>query len=321
MDTSIIIMLKNKKILSSILAFGSVLATASTATALTLKVEVENLAPTGGIQLTPVWVGFHDGSFDSYDGGRPAQPGIKSIAEDGDATLLSADFLNNLTYIDTSGGTRVSATVPSTQVGTRKDGLVGSGPIAPGATVSESFYDIATDSSNQYFSYASMLLPSSDYLVFNGGPTTHNLLSLLNGTETTISFFIGETNTVNDAGTEVNDFSTSAGNALFPGLPPGQTGPNQGADQNGVVTNVADPIIPFADFLNRPDDFDFANLNFNNTALYPNGVARVTISVVPDQPPEEAVSVPEPGATAGLFAFGGLLLVRQRLRKNNSTKA
>ena len=47
-----------------------------------------------------------------------------------------------------------------------------------------------------------------------------------------------------DAGTEINDFATSAGNGLFPGLGGGQMGPNQGADENGVVTTVSGDPYP-----------------------------------------------------------------------------
>ena len=33
-----------------------------------IQVTVTNNAPAGGAYLTPVWLGFHDGSFDSYNG-------------------------------------------------------------------------------------------------------------------------------------------------------------------------------------------------------------------------------------------------------------
>ena len=56
---------------------GSVITTASATQALTLKVEVENIAPDRGVALSPVWVGFHDGSFDSYNGGLSSQEGLE----------------------------------------------------------------------------------------------------------------------------------------------------------------------------------------------------------------------------------------------------
>lgn len=270
------------------------------------KVEITNNAPAGGVYITPVWVGFHDGSFDSYDGGLSAQEGLERIAEDGSTAALSADFNNGLTYIDNSGMTPASAVVVSTQNGAdRVDGTIGGAPIAPGATVSQTF-DV-TSGSNAYFSYASMILPSSDYFIANGNPLAHDLSALFGAPlGTSITFNIGLPGSINDAGTEVDDWATSAANGLFPqlNLPAGQGGPNQGADQNGVVANV---INPFVSFLNPPTGLDtnpdFSPLQFNNASLYGNGVATVTIT-----------AVPEP-ASAGLLAVGGLLVMRRRVKR------
>ena len=44
---------------------GALMALAPmTSQALQVKVTIENLAPVNGVYLTPLWVGFHDGSFD-----------------------------------------------------------------------------------------------------------------------------------------------------------------------------------------------------------------------------------------------------------------
>ncbi len=301
---------KNTKALLTVLTVGSIATTASAAQALTLKVEVENQGPDGGVALTPVWVGFHDGSFDIYNGGLSSQPGLERIAEDGNTTPISIDFNNNQTYIDNSSGTPVSATVLSSQVGTRVDGAIGGVPITAG-TSDMSMFEVTPDDSNLYFSYASMILPSNDYFLANADPLAHSLSTLFSGVDTSISFEIGLPGSFRDAGTEVNDFTTSAGNPLFPGLPVGQTGPNQGVDENGVITSVTDS---FANFENRPTDFDtnFANLNFNNESLYPDGIARVTISVV-----EEVESVPESSTTVGLMAIAGLFFGAALRRRNN----
>ena len=40
-----------------------------TAEAVNIRVSIENISPSNGVAITPVWVGFHDGTFDSYDGG------------------------------------------------------------------------------------------------------------------------------------------------------------------------------------------------------------------------------------------------------------
>ena len=97
---------------------------------------------------------------------------------------------------------------------------------------------------------------------------------------TSISFDIGLAGTVNDAGTEINDFATSAGNGLFAGLGGGQSGPNEGANENGVNANVVG--LPFDGFLNSPGGFDFDPLDFNNASLYSDGIGTISVGVVPE---------------------------------------
>ncbi len=294
---------KSSKALLTVLTFGSIATTATAAQALTLKVEVENIGPDGGVSITPVWVGFHDGSFDSYNPGEPAEFGLELLAEDGNTDQITEDFNNNLTYINSSNE---SETVLSSQMGQRVDGTLGGGPITPGNKVSGVFEVVDTNDSNRYFSYASMILPTNDYFIANGNPIARDLLPLLSRDVSSISFNVGLAGTVNDAGTEINDFNFSAGNPLYPGLGSGQTAPQQGNPENGDVGSVTDP---FANFLNRPADFDsdFASLNFNNETLYPNGVARVTIS-----------KVPESSTTVGLMAVGGLFLLGTAVRRRNN---
>lgn len=298
--------LKHKTLVTTLFTLTSLATTASVTQAHTfVKVDVENLSPTGGVSITPVWVGFHDGSFDSYNPGASAQLGLELLAEDGNTQQITEDFNNNLTYINSNNE---SETVPSTQVGQRVDGTLGRGPITPGNKVSGMFEIVDEDDANRYFSYASMILPSNDYFIANGNPTIRDLLPLLSKDVSSISFNVGLSGVVNDAGTEINDFTTSAGNPLYPGLGSGQTGPQQGEPENGDVGSVS---APFVNFLNRPADFDtaFANLDFNDETLYPNGVARITIT---------RVAVPESSTTVGLMAFAGLFLLGTSLRRRHS---
>lgn len=234
-------------------AFATLLLATPFASATTIQITITNNAPDGSVFLTPVWLGLHDGSFDSYDNGATASAGIEAIAEDGNPAPLSNMF-------DAAG---------------RVQGVAGGAPIAPGQTVTLTL-DVANDGSNNYLSYASMVLPSNDYFVANGNPFAHSIASVLNGSATELSFNIGTPGTVNDAGTEINDFLTTAGNGLF-GFPGGQGGPNEGADENGVVTNVSDP---FANFLNLPPGFDPALFDFNDPS-WTNGIATITVTAVP----------------------------------------
>ncbi len=265
-----------------------------------VRVDISSNAPAGGVALTPVWVGFHDGSFDSYNGGISSQEGLERIAEDGNAGVLSSDFLSGFTYVDGMGN---SNRVTTAQTSGRVDGVIGSpvpplapspAPIQSGELVSQIFE--LDSSENQFFSYASMIIPSNDFFVANGNPAAFGLSALFSGSGS-ISFDIGTTGSVNDAGTEINDFDFSAANGLF-GLMGGQSGPNMGADENGVVTNVIGD--PFAGFLNTPAG-DLSQLNFNDDSIYANGIATITIT-----------AVPEPTGLGILLAAGIGLFVRRR---------
>ena len=282
------------------IALAGLAATALTGSVSAAQVEVTvtNIGPNNGVAITPLWVGFHDGSFDSYNGGLSTQEGLERLAEDGNTSAISADFLAGRTYVQDG----VSGVFEGAQTTDRVDGTLASMPIAPGASASEVF-DIAIDGTNRFFSYASMILPSNDYFIANGNPEARDLQELYNAAPgTQITFFIG--GTVNDAGTEVNDFSTSAGNALFPqlGLGDGQGGPDIGADEDDVVRNVVG--IPFGGFLNSPSNLDTnaaaAQIDFNRGDLYPNGIAQITFTVVP-----------EPNSLA-LLGLGSLALIRRR---------
>lgn len=242
--------------------------------AVNLKVTVENIGPSNGVAITPVWAGFHDGSFDSYDGGTSASSAIENLAEDGNNAVISDDF---------------------NMVSGRRDilGIANGGPITPGTSASTVFTNIATDGTNRYFSYASMVLPSNDFFLANGNPTAHDLSSLYGGSGS-VSFLIGTTgggsSPVHDAGTEVEDFDfvapPNAGlNGLFPGrsfdASAGQTAPNQGTDQLATISNVtsADPFGSFANILGA----DLTGFDFNDPSLYTEGgIARITIRAIPE---------------------------------------
>ena len=268
-----------------------------------VTVTVENIVRTNGVSITPVWVGFHSGSFDSYNGGLGAQPGLERLAEDGNTSVLSQQFLDfntqtgGYTYVDNSGPSPANALVRTGDLADafRQDATLGSAPLQPGDSATEVF-ELRTDGSNDFFSYASMVLPTNDFFIANGNPTGIDISSILANGGTT-SFFIGtRQGGINDAGTEVNDFTTSAGNGLFPGrnMPPGQSGPNQGAVENGTISNVID--FPYTGFLNRAG-VRLQDLNFNG---YRDGLAEVTISVAP---PERFVGRVDSAAIADPATF------------------
>jgi RTX calcium-binding nonapeptide repeat (4 copies)/Spondin_N len=215
-----------------------------------LTIEIENLAPTKGTLLTPVWFGFHNGMFDTYDRGRPASLGVERIAEDGNAMALGAEFRQS--------GFGTVAGVVAGPAGTP-------GPIDPSETAS---FTVTLDPSNpnsRYFNYASMILPSNDFFIANGNERAHEIFDAKGN-------FIGADFTVLgsqvlDAGTEVND-EIPANTAFF-----GQMTPNTGVVENGVVVAatgfnrggaiLSDPRFVNADF--TAPDYKIARFRIFNT--------------------------------------------------------
>lgn len=222
------------------------LVAAGAANAVTVVVTIENLAPVHGNFLTPVWVGFHDGSFDTYDAGAPAAGFLESLAEDGNTAPISAAF---------TGGAQGTLAGPG-------------GPLAPGEITTMTFDLDPSDPNQRYFSFASMIIPSNDAFIANGNPLAHMLFDA-SGSAFAIDFFVLGA-AVLDAGTEVND-EVPANTAFF-----GQMSPNTGVDEGGVV-ELHGGFMP-AGSGGIVDDPMFTNADFTR-AGYP--IAQVRVSVVP----------------------------------------
>ncbi|MEM9530496.1 MAG: spondin domain-containing protein [Pseudomonadota bacterium] len=161
---------------------------------LPVSVSITNLQSENGLFLTPVWVGFHDGSFDLYDIGAPASAGLERVAEDGDTGTLSSEFLSLV-----AGGVDGTITEPT--------GFDGAPLYEPGATGTAQFQlDPAT---NRYFSFASMVIPSNDAFIGNGNPTAYEVFNEDGEFTGPVTFVVGGDG-VRDAGTEVNNETEAA---------------------------------------------------------------------------------------------------------------
>ena len=169
-----------------------------------LRITVKNTSETGGTFLTPVYFGFHDGSFDLFDAGKAASDGLEQLAEDGAATTLAEE--------------RLAADADS-------QGIVVTGEAGPITTQETTSARIDVDGrSNGFVSLAAMILPSNDAFI-----GTDNAVKLFDdGKFTGAQTLTFEGSDVYDAGTEVN---TELDAAFI-----NQTAPNTGEDENGVVT-------------------------------------------------------------------------------------
>ena len=176
-----------------------------------VQVKVDNLSPEGGLYFTPVWVGFHDGSFDLYDNGAAASEALERFAEDGDFSTLMTDFA-------TTGGQDSIIFNP--------EGFAGAPVFDPGQSSVEIF-DL-NPQSDRYFSYGAMLLPSNDAFVANGNPIAHPLFDDGGNFIGPISFVVYGSQVL-DAGTEAN---TEMAAAFL-----NQSAPNTGTSTNDVVAS------------------------------------------------------------------------------------
>ncbi len=164
--------------------------TAASAHAITVKVKVENLSESDGLWFTPVFFGFHDGSFDTFDAGVAATSSIEALAEGGDPSGLIADIggvmgaKSHVLFQDGSGA---------------PPGVL----FAPGESNS---FTIDLDSMyNRYLSFASMLLPSNDAFFGNANPAQHELFDIFGNFKGYQEINLFGSN-IWDAGTELNDF-------------------------------------------------------------------------------------------------------------------
>ena len=273
----------NRPMIAALVAVGSVTALASSASAATLRVSVENLAPENGTLLTPLWVGFHDGGFDIYDRGVSLDlfPGVESLVEDGATEEISAQF-------DAVGAGEVQGTILGLEGATP-------GPIDSGEVASLLFEVDPSLPSSQYFSYASMIIPSNDAFIANGNPFAHEIFDDA-GNFLGADFIISGSQVL-DGGTEVND-ELPINTAFF-----GQIDPNTGVEENGVVE--LHPGFNPVGSGGILDDPNFANANFLADGFE---VARIRVELVNDG----AQDVPEASTLLGVLAIGGVFGLKRR---------
>src|SRR5687768_2038828 len=121
-------------------------AAAALAAPTTVVVRIENISPSNGTYVTPLFVGFHNGQFDILNPASAASTAVERLAEDGDTAPLAADFL-------ASGAGLIQGTIP---------GPGGVPPVfPPGTSGSQSFVLESTAATSRFFSFGAMIVPSN----------------------------------------------------------------------------------------------------------------------------------------------------------------
>lgn len=119
-----------------------------------IVVQVQNLSPTNGFWLSPMWVGFHDESYALFEMNTRARigGGLERLAEDANPWPLQAEFAN-----DVPRGTSAVIEAPG--------GFGNLVLFGPGEKAS---VRLTVDPLTQRFmSYAAMVLPSNDAFIGN----------------------------------------------------------------------------------------------------------------------------------------------------------
>lgn len=262
------------------LVLAATTALAGTAQASQIKVTVTNNSEAGGLYLTPFLSIFHDGTFDTFNQGAAASAGVEAIAEDGNVVPERARADS-------------SSSVIHTDVVTGPAGFgagAGQPPLLDPGEVS-SITVTLSDTTDVYFSFLSMLLPTNDNFLGNDNPMAYELFDSA-GNFTGLPDIQVLGGDVWDAGTEDNTgfglpFSTAGGTATD--------------TQNGVI---------------RPQ----GNLNFllgrgtpagDILSVQGNRDLLATISF------EQVAAVPLPAALPMLLVGLGALGVTSRRRKQS----
>ncbi len=232
---------------------------------------MENLAPANGRFLTPVWIGVHDGTFDVFDSGSPASAELERLAEDGSVAPLSGLF-------DGSAAGTVQSTVFGPTIP----------PIAPGESSTITLAVDAGLATSRYLSFASMVIPSNDAFVGNGGPLAHEIID--GGGNFIDQQIMVMGSQVWDTGSEVND-ETPANTAFF-----GQAAPDTGVEEGGNVALHGGFNAPGGGGI--LDDAMFSGADFTAGGYQ---VMRITITELALKPTEVTVTVENLAPASGTF--------------------
>lgn len=241
----------------AVTAVGASIAVSAQAT--TLQITVTNNQAAGGLSITPLYTAFHDGTFDAFDLGGMASPGIELIAETGMASTVAGERQN----IDPDSQALVLES-PS-----------GPPPIQPGEVVSGTI-NINT-SEALFFTFLSMILPSNDHFIGNDDPLAYQIFDE-NGV------FTGN-RTINVTGAQIYDAGTEAngleGAAFVQGVDIGDSPAGEGSIQQGIGLSeeLFGPGVLLAtgdtldagliDFTSNPGAFDLLTIEISQVAPVP----------------------------------------------------
>ncbi len=245
-----------------------------------IQVTVTNEGNTD-FTLTPLWFGFHNGNFDSFNAGATASTGLEEIAELGSVGTFNAEFA---AAPGTPGDIQGVVTAPG--------GFAGAPVIEPGETGSGSV-GIINAANYRYFNFASMLIGTNDLFIGNDNALAYEIFDMngnFNGTNGVFEIEVFQSS-LYDAGTEINDPTADGGAAFLVGA----TG-TEGTPEGGVITLATQADLDTYTGFDTPNGLTLSDTDFDGERI-----ATIRVSVVP-----------EPGSLTALLALGTCGLLRRR---------
>lgn len=220
-----------------------------------IKLKITNLSPEKGTYFTPVWLGFHDGTFDIFNSGEMASPELERLAEDGDSSSL-------MNLFEGSGVGSQQTVVTS-----------GNQPpvFAPENSQIVTLTLDANDPKSQFLSFATMIIPSNDAFIGNEDP---EMIPVFNDEGELIfenKIIMGSM--VYDAGTEVNDEIPS--NTAFLE----QAAPNTGSSEDSNIQ-------PHPGFLSAEEGSILSQGMFSKADFKAPGFTVFSIELVTEPQPD-----------------------------------
>jgi hypothetical protein len=271
-------------IASPTIAEAQLASTSSPMTPNDLQITVTS-AGTSDFTLTPLWFAFQNGGFDLFDTGVAPTPGLELLAEDG--AVASADPL-----VTTITSEFDAAGQPGNRQGVvLAPGGFGGAPVIEPGEAGTAYITPINPANYQYFSFASMVIPSNDTFIGNENPTQYQAFTPSGDINDPSGVF-----TIQIFGSDVYDAGTEENNAMGAAF----------STNGGMPTDTNDGVGPAGDlseFLNTTTPSGLTITDFIDSGEL---VATITIT-----------QLPEPSTLGiALLAVSGLAVARKRKMGN-----